>query len=49
LVDGEVEDAGHGGDFAAYALAGADEEGVDEVAGLKGGFTDEGAKGLGAA
>src|SRR5258707_8741273 len=30
LVDGEVEDSGHGADFLAYALSWADENGIDE-------------------
>ena len=49
LVDGEVEDAGHGADFMADALAGAEKEGVDQVAGLKGGFAHQGAQRLSAA
>ena len=35
FVDGEVEDAGHGGDFAANAFALAEEERVDEGAGVQ--------------
>ena len=49
FVDGEVEDAGHGADFAADAFAGADKEGVDQVAGLKDGFAHQGAHGVAAA
>ncbi len=49
LVDGEIEDAGHGADWVAHALAGADEERVDQVAGLERGFAHQGAKRLGAA
>src|SRR5260370_39008191 len=30
LVDGEVEDSGHGEDFLAYALSLSDEDGLDE-------------------
>jgi hypothetical protein len=49
LVDGEVEDARHGADGAADALAGAEKEGVDQVAGGDSGLADQGAQGLGAA
>ena len=49
FVDGEVEDAGHGADFFAYAFAGADEQGVDQVAGLKDRFAHQGAHGGAAA
>ena len=35
LVDGEVEDAGHGGDLFAHALAGAEKERIDERAGVQ--------------
>ena len=49
LVDGEVEDAGHGGDFLADAFAGADEDGLNERGGGEVGFADEGAQGFGAA
>ena len=49
LVDGEVEDAGHGGDFLADAFAGAEEERIDERAGMEMGLADEGAQGRGAA
>ena len=41
FVDGEIEDAGHGADRVAHALAGADEEGVDQVAGVERGFADQ--------
>jgi hypothetical protein len=49
FIDGEVEDAGHGADGLAHGLAGADEQGVDQVAGLQSGFAHQGAQGLGAA
>ena len=49
LVDGEVEDAGHGADFVAHAFTGAEKEGVDQVAGIEGGLTHQGAKRLAAA
>ena len=49
FVDGEVEDAGHGADWAAHAFAGAEKEGIDQVAGVDGGLADQGAKGFGAA
>ena len=45
FVDGEVEDAGHGADRAADALAGAEKEGIDQVAGVDGGLADQGAQG----
>jgi hypothetical protein len=48
FIDGEVEDAGHGADFAAHALAGAEKEGVDQVAGLDGGFAHQGPQGFAA-
>ncbi len=35
LVDGEVEDAGHGGDLFAYTFAGAEEERIDQLAGMQ--------------
>src|ERR1035441_2488926 len=49
LVDGEIEDAGHGADRAADALAGTEKEGVDQVAGVERGFADEGPERFGAA
>jgi len=44
LVDGEIEDAGHGADGGADALSGADEERVNQVAGFEGGLADQGAQ-----
>ena len=49
LIDGEVEDAGHGADRLADALAGTDEERIDEPGGSKPGFAHERAQGFGAA
>ena len=49
LVDGEIEDAGHGTDRVAHALAGADEERIDQVAGVERGFANQRAKRLSAA
>jgi hypothetical protein len=49
FVKREVEDAGHGGDLAADAFTGAEEEGVDEGGGAEMGLADEGTEGLGAA
>ena len=46
FVDGEIEDAGHGADGVAHALAGAEKERVDQVAGLERGFAHQGAQGL---
>ena len=48
FVDGEVEDAGHGADFAADAFAGTDKERIDQVAGLKDRFAHQGAHGIAA-
>ena len=44
FVDGEIEDAGHGGDFLADAFAGTDKERVDEGGRGEMGFADEGAQ-----
>ncbi len=49
FVDGEIEDARHGGDFAADAFAFGDEERVDEGAGMQVRFADERAHGRGGA
>ena len=49
LVDGEVEDAGHGGDLFAHTLAGAEEERIDERAGMEMRLADERAQGWSAA
>ena len=46
FVDGEIEDAGHGADGAAHALAGTEKERVDQVAGIKRGLANQGAKRL---
>ncbi len=46
LVDGEVEDAGHGADWIAHAFAGADKERIDEVAGLQRGLAHQRAQRL---
>ena len=43
LIDGEIEDAGHGTDRIAHALARADEERIDQVAGLERSFANQGA------
>jgi hypothetical protein len=42
LVDREIEDAGHGGNFATNAFAMADEDGCDKGTGMKVGLADEG-------
>ena len=49
LIDGEVEDAGHGADRLADAFAGTDEERIDEAGGSKPGLAHERAQGFGAA
>ncbi len=46
FIHGEIEDAGHGADGVADALAGADEEWIDQVAGVERSFTDERAQRL---
>ena len=47
LVDGHLVVTGHGADFAADALAGADEKREDELAGVEVRLADEAAKPLG--
>ena len=44
LVDGVVDDAGHGGEFFADLIAVDDEEGIDEVIDGEHGLADEGAE-----
>ena len=46
FIDGEVEDAGHRANFAADAFAGAEEQRIDQCAGLEMGFADQAAHGL---
>ncbi len=41
FVHRQVEHAGHGADGLADGFAGADEEGVDQVAGIEGRFADQ--------
>src|SRR5260370_37252902 len=48
LVDGEVEDSGHGADFLAYALSWADEDGIDEAFYAEASFANQVAKWSGA-
>src|ERR1700680_339717 len=48
LVDGEVEDSGHGADFLAYALSRADEDGIDEGFCAEASFANQVAKWSGA-
>ena len=49
LIDGKIEDPGHGGDGLADAFAGHDEERIDQRGGLKVRLADEAAQGFGAA
>jgi len=46
LINRDVEDAWHGADGVADALAGTDEERIDEVAGFQRGFAHQGAEGF---
>src|SRR5882762_3129203 len=48
LVDGEVEDSGHGADFLAYTLSWADEEGIDQSFRAQASFANQVAKWSGA-
>jgi hypothetical protein len=48
LIHGEIEDAGHGAYRIAHALAGTDEERIDQVAGIERGLAHECAKRLSA-
>ena len=44
FVDREIEDAGHGGDFAADAFSRTEKDGCDEGAGVELGFAYKGAE-----
>ena len=45
LVDGQVEDAGHGADLAAYAFPLAEKQRIDQRAGMQVGLTHQRAHG----
>jgi hypothetical protein len=49
LIDGEIEDTGHGADGPTDPFAGTDEERIDESGGSETGFAHERTQGFGAA
>ena len=48
FIDGKIEHSGHGTHRVAYTFARAEKERVDQVAGLKRGFANQGAQRFGA-